>query len=61
MYDANEAKAIAQAYLNMKCGTSNLDILLGKEVEKPDEFESDLRRLSLGEPLQYVTGKAYFL
>lgn len=60
-YDVNEAKAIAQAYLNMKCGSTNLDILLGKMVEAPQEFTSDLARLSAGEPLQYVTGKAYFL
>ena len=61
IYDVNEAKAIAQAYLNMKCGSTNLDILLGNEVKKPDEFEMDLQRLSAGVPLQYVTGKAYFL
>ncbi len=61
LYDPNEAKAIAQAYLNMRCGSTNLDILLGKEVEEPDGFLADVQRLVAGEPLQYVTGKAYFM
>jgi release factor glutamine methyltransferase len=60
-YDQYEAKAIAQAYLNMRCGINTLDILLDKTVEEPLGFAIDLSRLAAGEPLQYVTGKAYFL
>lgn len=59
-YDGNEAKAIAQAYLNMQCGINTLDILLDKAVDEPNGFATDLSRLATGEPLQYVTGKAYF-
>lgn len=60
MYPEREAKAIAQAYLNMVCGATTLDILLGKTVEEPVDFAADLSRLAAGVPLQYVTGKAYF-
>jgi release factor glutamine methyltransferase len=59
-YPATEAKAIAHAYLNMKCGVNTLDILLEKSVEEPEGFATDLRQLAVGVPLQYVTGKAYF-
>lgn len=59
-YPATEAKAIAQAYLNMKCGVNTLDILLEKSVEEPVNFKADLAQLAAGVPLQYVTGKAYF-
>ncbi len=59
-YPATEAKAIAHAYLNMKCGVNTLDILMEKSVEEPVGFAFDLSRLAAGEPLQYVTGKAYF-
>jgi release factor glutamine methyltransferase len=60
IYSEREAKAIAQAYLNMKCGVNTLDILLEKSVEEPVNFKADLSRLAAGVPLQYVTGKAYF-
>ncbi len=60
IYPEREAKAIAQAYLNMVCGATTLDILLGKTVEEPVDFAADLSRLAAGVPLQYVTGKAYF-
>ncbi len=60
MYPEREAKAIAQAYLNMVCGATTLDILLEKTVEEPVDFAADLSRLAAGVPLQYVTGKAYF-
>ncbi len=59
-YPATEAKAIAHAYLNMKCGVNTLDILLEKSVEEPKGFAADLSQLAAGVPLQYVTGKAYF-
>ncbi|MDU0809081.1 peptide chain release factor N(5)-glutamine methyltransferase [Aquirufa regiilacus] len=59
-YPANEARAIAHGYLNMVCGINTLDILLDKAVEEPRGFAEDLSRLAAGEPLQYVTGKAYF-
>ena len=60
IYSEREAKAIAQAYLNIKCGVNTLDILLEKAVEEPVNFKADLSRLAAGVPLQYVTGKAYF-
>lgn len=59
-YSAAEAKAIAHAYLNMKCGVNTLDILMEKAVEEPVNFKADLAQLAAGVPLQYVTGKAYF-
>jgi len=59
-YPYNEARAISQAYLNMRCGINTLDILMDKAVEEPDGFTADVARLAAGEPLQYVTGKAYF-
>jgi release factor glutamine methyltransferase len=60
IYPEREAKAIAQAYLNMVCGVTTLDILLEKMVKEPVNFAADLSRLAAGVPLQYVTGKAYF-
>lgn len=59
-YPVKEAKAIAHAYLNMKCGVNTLDILMDKAVEEPAHFTTDLAKLAAGIPLQYVTGKAYF-
>jgi release factor glutamine methyltransferase len=59
-YSAAEARAIAHAYLNMKCGVNTLEILMDKAVEEPADFTADLTRLSAGVPLQYVTEKAYF-
>ncbi|MHA8076870.1 peptide chain release factor N(5)-glutamine methyltransferase [Aquirufa sp. TARAVU-A1A] len=59
-YPANEARAISHAYLNMRCLINTLDILMDKAVEEPLGFAEDLSRLAAGEPLQYVTGKAYF-
>ena len=60
LYSANEAKAIAHAYLNMTCGINTLDILMDKAVEEPANFKLALSQLIAGVPLQYVTGKAYF-
>ena len=60
LYSANEAKAIAHAYLNMTCGMNTLDILMDKAVEEPADFKHALSQLIAGVPLQYVTGKAYF-
>jgi release factor glutamine methyltransferase len=60
LYSANEAKAIAHAYLNMTCGVNTLDILMDKAVEEPAHFKDALSQLIAGVPLQYVTGKAYF-
>ncbi|MEK6547199.1 MAG: peptide chain release factor N(5)-glutamine methyltransferase [Bacteroidota bacterium] len=59
-YPYNEARAISHAYLNMRCGINTLDILMDKAVEEPEGFTADVARLAAGEPLQYVTGKAYF-
>jgi release factor glutamine methyltransferase len=59
-YASNEARAISHGYLNMTCGINTLDILLDKVIDAPASFANDLSRLVAGEPLQYVTGKAYF-
>ncbi len=59
-YPSNEARAISHGYLNMTCGINTLDILLDKVIDAPASFANDLSRLAAGEPLQYVTGKAYF-
>lgn len=59
-YSVVEARAIAHAYLSMKCGVNTLEILMDKVVEEPANFAADLARLSAGVPLQYVTEKAYF-
>ena len=41
IYSEREGKAIAQAYLNMKCGVNTLDILLEKAVEEPVNFQQE--------------------
>lgn len=60
-----EAAAIANLYLAEQFGASRTDILLNKVVtfsaENEDTFADHLRRLSEGEPVQYVLGRANFL
>lgn len=60
-----EAAAIADLYLAEQFGASRTDILLNKSVtlsaEGEQTFSDHLRRLSEGEPVQYVLGRANFL
>lgn len=64
-YDEREAAAIAHLYLSEQFGTSRTDILLNKAValsaEEEQRLAEDFRRLSDGEPIQYVIGRANFL
>lgn len=59
-YEPTEARAIAFRCLDLGWNMSSMDIILKKEVDLPDDWGLRLRRLSDGEPLQYVMGKTYF-
>lgn len=63
-YDTNEARAIAFALLEDAFELSRTDVLLGKIESLNQEQQQDLlqmaERLRVGEPLQYVVGKARF-
>lgn len=59
-YEPSEARAIAFRCLDLGWNLSSMDIILKKEVDLPDDWDLRLRRLSAGEPLQYVMGKTYF-
>lgn len=59
-YEPTEARAIAFRCLDLGWNLSSMDIILKKEVDLPDDWDLRLRRLSDGEPLQYVMGKTYF-
>lgn len=59
-YEPTEARAIAFRCLDLGWHMSSMDIILKKEVDLPDDWGLRLRRLSDGEPLQYVMGKTYF-
>ncbi len=60
-YDEREAKAVARYLLDVGYGLTMTDII-GGAVETLDEsrLNEQLRRLQAGEPVQYVTGKAFF-
>lgn len=60
LYDENEAKSMAYRCLDLGWDCSATDILLGKPVEISDDWDVKLRRLSSGEPLQYVLGFEFF-
>jgi release factor glutamine methyltransferase len=59
-YEPTEARAIAFRCLDLGWNLSSMDIILKKEVDLPDDWDLRLRRLSDGEPLQYVMGKTFF-
>lgn len=61
VYDRGEAKAIARMVFEVRYGLSLSDLLLGKEVNIPeDELEAITQRLLQQEPVQYVLGEAIF-
>jgi release factor glutamine methyltransferase len=62
IYDANEARSIAFLLLESQFGLSRAAVLAAKTVSLPDSagWEERLRRLEGHEPVQYVTGLAYF-
>lgn len=57
-YGAAEARAIARMVLEVRCGATMTDILLGRDTERWDTTLLD--RLVTGEPVQYVLGEATF-
>jgi release factor glutamine methyltransferase len=62
IYDANEARSIAFLLLESRFGLSRAAVLTAQAVPLPDRagWEESLRRLEGHEPVQYVTGLAYF-
>lgn len=65
MYDANEAAAISHMLLEHITGLGKLDRLDKKETPLTEEqqqlFDGKTKELLRGKPIQYVTGKAWFL
>ena len=60
IYDPKEARAIALRYLDIGWDIQGLDVLNGKEIELPADWNLKLARLVMGEPLQYVVGAGFF-
>ena len=64
MYPEREAREMVFAYLESVIGTRRHTHIIEPEYQVDDEVASQavkaFRRMASGEPLQYVTGKAYF-
>lgn len=64
MYPEREAREMVYAYLETVIGTRRHTHIIEPEYQVDDEAASQaveaFRRMASGEPLQYVTGKAYF-
>ncbi|MBQ8048513.1 MAG: peptide chain release factor N(5)-glutamine methyltransferase [Bacteroidales bacterium] len=64
MYPEREAREMVFAYLESVIGTRRHTHIIEPEYQVDDEAASQaveaFRRMASGEPLQYVTGKAYF-
>ena len=64
MYPEREAREMVFAYLESVVGTRRHTHIIEPEYQVNDEAASQVveafRRMASGEPLQYVTGKAYF-
>ena len=64
MYPEREAREMVFAYLESVIGTRRHTHIIEPECQVDDEVASQaveaFRRMASGEPLQYVTGKAYF-
>ena len=64
MYPEREAREMVFAYLESVIGTRRYTHIIEPEYQVDDEAASQaveaFRRMASGEPLQYVTGKAYF-
>lgn len=65
LYDEREASAIAHRAMEHVTGLGKLDRLMEKEKALTEAqqslFEEISNRLATGEPVQYVTGEAWFL
>lgn len=64
MYPEREVREMVFAYLESVIGTKRYTHIIEPEYQVDDEAASQaveaFRRMASGEPLQYVTGKAYF-
>lgn len=64
LYPEREAREMVSAYLEMAIGTKRHTHIIEPEYQVDEEAASQaveaFRRMASGEPLQYVTGKAYF-
>jgi release factor glutamine methyltransferase len=65
IYPAEETTAICRSYLSYLLNVNTLDVLMNRvaplSAEQQKQLEEDTDRLMGGEPLQYITGEAYFL
>lgn len=57
IYNKEEAESIFFIYLEDKL---NLKFNLSDEIELTSEISSDLKQLIAGQPIQHITGKAFF-
>jgi release factor glutamine methyltransferase len=61
LYDNREAQTIAFWLLEDLFGVSKVSVMIDKEILIDiQQLNNTCQRLSEGEPVQYVTGKAYF-
>ena len=64
LYPEREAREMVLSYLESRVGTSRHTHIVDPGYQVPDEALPDItdafNRMAAGEPLQYVTGKAYF-
>ena len=62
LYPEREAREMVLAYLEHRIGTTRHTHIMEPErtVEEADSILEDFARMASGEPLQYVTGKAWF-
>jgi release factor glutamine methyltransferase len=61
IYPDREAASIAQYYFECKTGLSRLQMVQDRETETDwDACKNDVKRLLKSEPVQYVTGIAWF-
>lgn len=64
LYPADEAVSVAEYYVSETLNLSRTELTISKNDElSEDDFlklENRRKRLETGEPVQYVTGKAYF-
>ena len=65
LYDANEAAAIAHLLLEFITGLNKMDRLTKKDVaftkRQQELFDTKLKELVKGKPVQYVTNSAWFM